>query len=344
MIIDEIQQKKIFDEYYSLISWNQKTSFLLNHIEVVDCKIRRKPHLRRNITFKKYFHREYFFGNKENKVCKSFFKSVLQISEGRIENCMKKKKTKVSTCAIDYRGKHANHKKTSPNAILNAIQFINSLPTYESHYTRNASSSSKKYLASNLNLKILYNEYKQQCENPISMYMFRDTFYRKFNLRFKPPSQDTCDLCNKLNMKIKAAPVKSIERMKLIQSKTNHQEMIEHLDREFKEYKYQSKLSGNATILLVFDLEKVLPTPKLTTNKAYYKRQLNTYNFCVHDETQNRSYMYVWHEAIASRGPQEITSCLIYHITHFIPNECRDIIAYSDSCGGQNRNVRHLSC
>lgn len=338
--INEIQQKNIFDEYYSLGSWNEKTSFLLNHIEVADCKVRRKPQLRKNIAFKKSFHREYFFLDKEKKVCKSFFKAVLQISAGRIENCMKKKQTKPSSCAIDFRGKHANHKKSSAKAILTAVQFISSLPKYESHYTRNSSTTSKHYLASNLNMKILYNEYKQQCDNPISMYMFRDTFYRKFCLRFKPPSQDTCDHCNKLEMKIKAAPLKTIERMELVQRKTDHLQLIEHLDLEFKEQKYQTKLSNDTKVLLVFDLEKVFETPKLSTNKAYYKRQLSTYNFCVHDETHNRSYMYVWHEGMASRGPQEITSCLIYHITHFIPKECRDIIAYSDSCGGQNRNVK----
>lgn len=61
---------------------------------------------------------------------------------------------------------------------------------------------------------------------------------------------------------------------------------------------------------------------------------------CVHDETHNRTYMYLWHEAIASKGPQEITSCLIYHFNNFIPNECKEVILYSDSCGAQNRNIK----
>lgn len=337
---DETLQKQAYDEYWSLGSWNQKTSFLLNHIIVADCKIRRKPTLRKNIVFKKSFNREYYLANKEIKVCKYFFKKVLQVTEGRIEQCMKKKQKNPNSCAIDYRGKHRNHKKTSASAILNAVQFINSLPKYESHYTRNSSNAQKKYLAPNLNLKILYNEYTQQCTNPISMYMFRDTFYRKFNLRFKPPSQDTCDICNRLENKIKVAPVKSVERLNLAQTKTNHLQLVEHLDTEFKEHKDESKLSGDRKIVLVFDLEKVFPTPKLSTNKAYYKRQLNTYNFCIHNETHNRSYMYLWHEGIASRGPQEITSCLIHYITNFIPKECQEIVAYSDSCGGQNRNVK----
>lgn len=88
---DETLQKQAYDEYWSLGSWNQKTSFLLNHIIVADCKIQRKPTLRKNIVFKKSFNREYYLANKEIKVCKYFFKKVLQVTEGRIEQCMKKK-------------------------------------------------------------------------------------------------------------------------------------------------------------------------------------------------------------------------------------------------------------
>ena len=48
--------------------------------------------------------------------------------------------------------------------------------------------------------------------------------------------------------------------------------------------------------------------------------------------------MYVWNETVASRGSQEIGSCLIYFITEVLPDNITKIIAYSDSCGGQNKN------
>lgn len=50
--------------------------------------------------------------------------------------------------------------------------------------------------------------------------------------------------------------------------------------------------------------------------------------------------MYLWHEAIASKGPAEISSCLIYLLNHFIPKECKHMVLYSDSCGAQNRNIK----
>lgn len=108
----------------------------------------------------------------------------------------------------------------------------------------------------------MYEEYQALCnlknEKPLSKYMLRDVFYRKFNLRFKQPQQDTCNYCDKMKHKIDAAQLKSTERMQLIQEKDSHLQAVEYLDREFKDYLSESKLSADEKIVLVFDLEKVI--------------------------------------------------------------------------------------
>lgn len=88
--IPETEQRKIFNEFWNLNTWSQKTTFLLNNVSSNECKKRRKPQNRKNIQFKKSFRREYFFGNAKNTVCKAFFISVLQISGTRIDKCIKK--------------------------------------------------------------------------------------------------------------------------------------------------------------------------------------------------------------------------------------------------------------
>lgn len=50
--------------------------------------------------------------------------------------------------------------------------------------------------------------------------------------------------------------------------------------------------------------------------------------------------MYVWSEDIASRGSQEVSSCLLHFLKNVLPSSVKEITLYSDSCGGQNRNIK----
>jgi hypothetical protein len=61
------------------------------------------------------------------------------------------------------------------------------------------------------------------------------------------------------------------------------------------------------------DLQKSLPFPVFTMSNAYYKRNLFCYNLGVYNFV-NDSSIYVWQEAISSRGSQKVSSCLVKHI------------------------------
>ena len=88
------------------------------------------------------------------------------------------------------------------------------------------------------------------------------------------------------------------------------------------------------------DLQQTLVTPRLSTNEAYYKRKIWTYNFGIHDLSGARSpVMYVWNEAAAKRGSAEICSCLVHYVTNFIPPTVNKLIIFSDNCAGQNKNM-----
>ena len=96
-------------------------------------------------------------------------------------------------------------------------------------------------------------------------------------------------------------------------------------------------------MLVTFDLQQSLPTPILMTNVVFYKRQFWTYNLGVHDCRSRKGYMYVWHEeGTASQGSSEIDSCILKHIQITNPSETH-LITFSDSCGGQNRNIYLLA-
>lgn len=92
---------------------------------------------------------------------------------------------------------------------------------------------------------------------------------------------------------------------------------------------------------LTFDMQKTLQLPKITTGVAYYKRQLNLYNLGIHSGSTGEGYFNLWTEDEASKGTQEVGSCLKAHIEK-ISKPIKKLILRSDSCGGQNRSIKFV--
>jgi len=91
---------------------------------------------------------------------------------------------------------------------------------------------------------------------------------------------------------------------------------------------------------LTFDLQKVQSLPQLTSNVVYYCRQLSVYNLGIHSLVNGQGTMHIWDESVASRGAEEIGSCLLKYCSEKAEAGVRVINAYSDACGGQNRNYK----
>jgi len=89
--------------------------------------------------------------------------------------------------------------------------------------------------------------------------------------------------------------------------------------------------------VITFDMQQTFPTPHLETGVVFYKRQLWTYNLGVHDYTNNDGIMLMWPEGTASRGSQEVGSCLMKYCKS-LPDQITHLTAYSDNCAGQNKN------
>ncbi|CAH2000738.1 unnamed protein product [Acanthoscelides obtectus] len=156
------------------------------------------------------------------------------------------------------------------------------------------------------------------------------------NLRtFVHTCSDTCSKCDKLNNIIKNSNNEnevSISKVSLEVHQRKAQKAC-----EMKKMDAENSKALDDTIAICFDLQQTLPTPLLTTSKVFYLRQLWTYNFCIHNLGTGEARMYTWDETVSGRGSQEIGSCLL-HFFKSLPSNITKIIAYSDSCGGQNKN------
>lgn len=195
------RQKQLFSKFYTLANFDLQSAYLCSLIHVV-IKARSYRRVRDttsdqpagNITSKpKEFSRLYHLPDANGKyirVCKSFFKQVLKVSDGRFTRVLKNKPNG-DPAPIDKRGRHTPSNKTPDRKVNQVKDFINTFPKYDSHYTRHKSET-RQYLPPHLNLSIMYSDYKSKVEGPVSKYIFEKVFNEKFNLAFHTPVTDSC--------------------------------------------------------------------------------------------------------------------------------------------------------
>lgn len=337
--ITEDDRKTAFENFWKMGEFSTQNAFLCGLVKKNEVKTHRPRNESRTA---KSISNTYYVntGNTSQNVCKEYFLQTFQISNGRLQRALKR--ARVSSPGEDLRGKHKPINKTPEEKVQNVFNHINSFPAYTSHYTR-SHNPNRKYLDSSLNIRLMYNLYKEQCLqencNPVSEAIYRNIFHRDFNLHFHTPSKDTCVTCDLLKGKLDCVTDEQ-QRQDL---KTQHELHLR------KAEKARQNLTDDRALCIIekgkvygftFDLEKALPYPTLTCSIAYYKRNMYVYNLGIHElgEEEN-SFMYVWDETTASRGAQEIGSCIRKHILEKARRTSR-IIAFSDACGGQNRNYK----
>lgn len=274
--------------------------------------------------------------NESVHVCKQYFLKTFNISDGRMTRALKKEQE--GRIGEDLRGKAPSVNKTSDSKVEEVKNHILRFPSYSSHYTRQHNPN-RRYLESSLNVRKMYNIYVDECNskntNPVSETVYRNIFSEQ-NLYFHAPSKDTCQRCDKFQLQIQCA-----EEPQKLAIKNEHELHLRKADSARQAMNDDTKLAAqnNSYGVISFDLQKALPFPTLKTSVAYYKRNLYCYNLGVHNLVNEKAVMHIWDETVASRGSQEIASCLSDYLKHEM-TEKTHIIAYSDTCTGQNRNIK----
>ncbi|EZA54507.1 hypothetical protein X777_05486 [Ooceraea biroi] len=166
---------------------------------------------------------------------------------------------------------------------------------------------------------------------------YTEKFNTEFNLNFHSPRKDTCQKCDLLKVKIEASSNEE-EKLHFRQQHDLHLKSAEQARKCLKDDQKKAVENPEEYYAFSFDLQKALPYLKLSVSIAYYKRNMYVYNLGFHNFHNKDVSMYVWDETLASRGSQEIASCLIKHITKVTTQ--KHVIAYSDACSGQNRNIK----
>lgn len=264
------------------------------------------------------------------RVCRKAFLRIHGLSAGRVDRALKAYCDSSGVTHMDKRGHHVPSNKTSEENISIVKQHIHSFPQYQSHYSRNDSPHCM-YLSPELSITKMYNLYKEEHGgNAVSEWVYRKIFNECFDLIFGTPRTDTCKTCDSYKVHIEAVDVS--ERMQVQGEWDLHKTKAERGYQALREDTALSQSDSNYD-LLTFDLEQALATPILTTNVVFYKRQLWTYNLGIHNGRSGSACMHTWHEGIASRGSNEVASCLMKHLKE-MHSQADNLMFYSDSCGG----------
>ncbi|GLV33297.1 hypothetical protein CBL_20096, partial [Carabus blaptoides fortunei] len=234
---------------------------------------------------------------------KKFFLETFQVSDSRLyKSC---RSSEVSS-VIDTRGHRAPGNKIDVSEV---IQHIRSFPSYKSHYTR-TDTPNRRYLRSDLTIHKMFMLYVEKCteesKEPVKEKMYYHVFSTNFNLHFKPPSKDTCQLCDSLQLKIDFGETEDVKKI----AESEKELHLRKAELARSSLNSDKVLANENIFVFTFDLEKALAFPKLSCSVAYYKTNMYVYNLGFHSFNDNTGYMFMWDETQGSRGSQEIASCL----------------------------------
>lgn len=339
------ERQTLFTSFYKLSS-SAQNQFIANSIEEEEKHVQR---LRRDDgkESRRNFTRHYFLTRTDGKkieVCQVMFLNTFDVTLKKARVVVEKKRSSGSKiCSEDKRGKHENHPKVPEDDKLLIKEHINLFPAYQSHYSR--SHTQKKYLSPDLSIAKMHRLYMDYCKErtvkPRNESLYRKIFVEEFNVSFHKPKNDTCAKCDKFAMQLKCCENET-QRIAIEEEKTKHLNLSESAYESKRRDKEECR-NDPGYVVISFDLQKCLPTPYLRSGVSFYKRQLWTFNLTIYQTRgkESSALCYLWNETIAGRGGQEIGSCIYHYLHHLSDNNktIHTITMYSDSCGGQNRNI-----
>lgn len=344
----------ILKEFNMMDSHDKQNAYLSGLISLLPI-IRRRPRKPENeakfheATYKYRVRAKIDEALQDVQVCRKAFMSLHGIGKKKIEYLVKSLKLD-GTIQTDKRGKHHNRPhKLSDECVNNIRNHIKSFPSRNSHY--GLKDSKKVYLSEDLNLKKMFSMFLEKCpDKRVSYESYRTIFTKEFNISFGYPRTDTCSTCDENTVKLKALQTEQ-NKTKNSAELSNIMKKIRKLESEIKLHKLkaatfynrkrQAKLECRRTLhreAVCLDFAKNLPTPNITTNDVYYKRQLSVFAFNVHVLSTSESIFYLYPETVAKKGSDDVCSMVHHFVYNVLPMNVKELEIFCDSCSGQNKN------
>lgn len=279
------------------------------------------------------FYYNVLVGTERMKICFNAFLSVFAISEKRVRRIRHLKL--IGQTPEDKRGKNVSN--SLPAEIHRLVdEHIKSFPLKETHYKGKKS----YYLSPDLNIKTMWKLYMQKHPDvrPIVSKSFYWQYYRdNFNYPFGRPQVDVCSKCEELNVKIKSPTLNNVAKRAAVAELMVHKSRSKKFYSALQHEQSQEGKDEKHILSLAFDYMKTVSIPKIPVQELYYMRQLSVNCFGIHNLKSNDTTLFLYHEGVARKGPNEVCSFLNEYLKS-VPSQYTELRLFSDNCSGQNKN------
>lgn len=84
----------------------------------------------------------------------------------------------------------------------------------------------------------------------------------------------------------------------------------------------------NEVELITFDYQQNMPLPHVPRGDVFYKRQLWTYNFCIHSGKTGQSFHFMYDETIGKKSQNEVNCFIHYYFKHLLKPGIKKLCFY----------------
>jgi hypothetical protein len=272
-------------------------------------------------------------GATRTEVCFNAFLSVLNVSEKRVRRIRALKLS--GRTPEDKRGKHVSN-ILPPEVHAKIHEHIRSFPLKLSHY------SGKKvyYLSADLTLKSMWKLFLSkhpELEGKVSQVTYWRVYRNNFNYRFGRPQVDVCCKCEELGVKIKSPSLNDVAKRAAVAELVVHKRKSKKFYDALRHEQSDEAKTETHVLSLCFDYMKTVSLPKLPIQELYYLRQLSVNVFGINNIKENKTEVYLYHEGIGKKGPNEVCSFL-YDYLQTVSETYTELRIFCDNCSGQNKN------
>lgn len=354
-VIPLIVRDNIIKRFNLMESINEQNSYLCGLIALTPVQRRRPKVDQANALLKDVTCKYKVRGVLDTKVtewavCRKAFTSIHGITKKKVEYLINSLKL-TGHSPKDQRGKHHNRTHKHSDEVLNLMKsHIDSFNGRGAHYS--SKDSSKKYLPEDLNVSKMHSLFKNKYPDlKVSYESYRNIFNNHFNISFGYPRTDTCSYCDEHNIKLECLKIE-LKESHIVEEKSEIEVKVReietqlklHLKKSEKFYELKrkarklSKKNNNYTAICM-DFGRNLCVPNITSNDAYYKRQVSVFCFNVHNLGKNDSCFYVYPECEGRKGSANVCDMLLHYVDNHLSEQVEHLHIFADSCGGQNKNI-----